>query len=297
MMSDLRPSIESLIAAVACGPRKSARDFDLLERWLTNAKFNRKRNSRDRVSPTCSPPSLQLQIDHDFIKELRYRHMSAGMILFREGDTATESFVVLSGSLTVVVRGSEICKLGEGEIVGVDSLWTRSMRNATVKASYNFLETDLIVVPHELLAKYSLSKPPVHKLVGNLRRTLIKLPSARHESELAHLQNWMKLDASCNANDASNNIAKFYRQVDYMKVLCGRCVIRQMDKGDKFYVILAGGAVVHINRLGVVKKLQAGQYFGEQVSLLRISHTASKHSSRMHPPNHCIFPPVHCRPS
>jgi CRP-like cAMP-binding protein len=257
--------VQELVAACACGPRKTQRDFDLLERWLGSAKFNRKRKPRDRTPTTCSPPGLKLQIDQNFSKELRYRHVSAGAILFREGDSAHESFIVLSGSLTVVVRGAEICKLGEGEIVGVDSLWTRSFRNATVKASYNFLETNLIVVPHELLAQYSLSKPPMYKLVGSLRRTLLKPRVQRSAAELAHLQRWMKFDASCTAMSGSGKTTRFYKNVDYQKVLCGRCVFRQMDEGDKFFVILAGTALVHINRLGVVKTLRTGEYFGEQV--------------------------------
>lgn len=60
--------------------------------------------------------------------------IEAGRTLCREGDSAHEAFVVVSGEASVSIDGHEVQHVGPGEIVGEVSLIDKGPRTATVVA-------------------------------------------------------------------------------------------------------------------------------------------------------------------
>lgn len=57
-----------------------------------------------------------------------------GHVLFREGDEAGTMYAVVSGELSVLVKGVEVEIVGEGGIVGEMGLINKQSRTATVVA-------------------------------------------------------------------------------------------------------------------------------------------------------------------
>jgi len=58
----------------------------------------------------------------------------AGKVLMREGDTAHEMFVLVSGTLEVTRDGEHIADIGPGGFAGELALLTHAHRNSTVTA-------------------------------------------------------------------------------------------------------------------------------------------------------------------
>ncbi len=77
----------------------------------------------------------------------RPRALSAGELLFSQGDAAEDAFVVRSGRLEVVVAGEPVRSLGAGAVVGELALITGSVRSATVRARR---DTSLLQVSRRL---------------------------------------------------------------------------------------------------------------------------------------------------
>jgi len=67
---------------------------------------------------------------------------SAGSVLTREGETGKEFFVIVDGSATASVSGTELATLGTGDFFGEMSLLDRAPRAATVTAT---TELELLV--------------------------------------------------------------------------------------------------------------------------------------------------------
>ena len=60
--------------------------------------------------------------------------LKAGRVLMKEGQSAHEMFIVVSGELEVTVEGEHIATIGPGGFAGEMALLTRSQRHATVTA-------------------------------------------------------------------------------------------------------------------------------------------------------------------
>jgi len=62
------------------------------------------------------------------------REVAAGELLLDQGDTALECFLVLSGSVSVYVRGEYVASVGPGSMVGEMGLVDHRPRTASVVA-------------------------------------------------------------------------------------------------------------------------------------------------------------------
>ncbi len=62
------------------------------------------------------------------------REVAAGELLLDQGDTAVECFLVLSGSVSVYVRGEYVASIGPGSMVGEMALVDHRPRTAAVVA-------------------------------------------------------------------------------------------------------------------------------------------------------------------
>jgi CRP-like cAMP-binding protein len=87
---------------------------------------------------------------------LRERRLKKGEILFREGDTGQEMFVIRAGSVVIskAVLGrveQVLARMGEGEFFGEMSLFDRAPRSATVQAD---TETVLFCLDRDSLRQF-----------------------------------------------------------------------------------------------------------------------------------------------
>lgn len=96
------------------------------------------------------------------------RTFRAGEVIFREGESGTEFFVVKSGKVAVQHGNKTLQVLGEGEIFGEMALIDSEPRSASVIA-----ETDAVVVPvSEKQFLFMTSEAPYFAL--NVMRVLAK---------------------------------------------------------------------------------------------------------------------------
>ncbi|RAI41841.1 Crp/Fnr family transcriptional regulator [Rhodoplanes roseus] len=74
--------------------------------------------------------------------EVPERSVAAGSVIFREGEPATEMFVVKSGTVAIRADNHLIAELKENEIFGEMALIDKTSRSATATA-----ETDVTLIP------------------------------------------------------------------------------------------------------------------------------------------------------
>ena len=70
-------------------------------------------------------------------------NVPAGTVLARQGDTGSELFVIVEGTVTVTRDGDEVASVGRGGFVGELAVLAQVPRNATVTAASDL---DLLVL-------------------------------------------------------------------------------------------------------------------------------------------------------
>jgi CRP-like cAMP-binding protein len=90
-----------------------------------------------------------------------HRYYEKGTVLMREGETGTESFLIVKGKLSVDKNHGgkmiTISILKKGDIVGEMSLITSETRSATVTA---LEDTEVMVLTQELFTQHLTKLPP-----------------------------------------------------------------------------------------------------------------------------------------
>ncbi len=97
--------------------------------------------------------------------------VAAGSNLIHQGHHHNEAFVITRGTVDVIVDGSIVAQLGEGQMVGELGLFSVEPASATVTA---IEETDLIVIPYNRFDSVlddnpSMSKQIARQLAARLR--------------------------------------------------------------------------------------------------------------------------------
>jgi predicted acylesterase/phospholipase RssA/CRP-like cAMP-binding protein len=184
--------------------------------------------------------------------------LSAGDVLFRQGDEADALYVVIDGRLLVVAEtaGGErpVGTVERGECVGEGALLLSGRRAATVRAA---LDTRLLTVPR-LAFEGALAEHPGLRAVLTLvvARRLPALLAAEHEI-------FGELD------DAAR--AEIHSQLSWLHLNGGDVLFHGGDAGDALYVVLQGRlqAVRETKDGGteVVTEIGRGETVGEMALL------------------------------
>jgi CRP/FNR family transcriptional regulator, cyclic AMP receptor protein len=92
---------------------------------------------------------------------LRERVLRRGQVLFHEGETGEEMFIVVRGSIVISKPVKErveqvLARMGPGDFFGEMSLFDRSPRSATVQAD---ADTTLLVLDRQALARLTELSP------------------------------------------------------------------------------------------------------------------------------------------
>jgi CRP/FNR family transcriptional regulator, cyclic AMP receptor protein len=98
---------------------------------------------------------------------------AAGDVIFRQGDPAEQMFIVIGGSVEILVRERVVERLGPGRTLGVVSLVDRERRNTTARAAE---ECELAVIEARVF-RIMVEETPnfvwyiMRELVARLRAT------------------------------------------------------------------------------------------------------------------------------
>lgn len=98
-------------------------------------------------------------------------HLSAGQVLFKEGDLANGLYFILSGSISVVINGNVVNSMKSGEVLGEIALLDSGRRSATIIAE----ETTILlkispVLFDEIIEDYSeVARQTMNMLVKRIR--------------------------------------------------------------------------------------------------------------------------------
>jgi EAL domain-containing protein (putative c-di-GMP-specific phosphodiesterase class I) len=103
------------------------------------------------------------------LKNLNRETFSAGEVIFKEGDSGDDAYIIEEGSVEVSVSSTQHSRIGKGELFGEIALVDQQPRTATVRALEN---TVLIPVPRQLVKELLEKTDPVvrHLLLTILER-------------------------------------------------------------------------------------------------------------------------------
>jgi CRP-like cAMP-binding protein len=111
------------------------------------------------------------------VKRLRYQRLGKGSILLEEGARGDTLLIVASGHVNVAKGGTQLAKLGPGNVIGEMALLTGAPRSATVTAEE---EVEIFELSRQDVGQLAQSRPKVaeeltdycrKRLIGNLLRT------------------------------------------------------------------------------------------------------------------------------
>ena len=199
-------------------------------------------------------------LDHarlaDIATEVEIRRFGAGSTIIRQGDPASEFYIILKGRVEVTkqdVQGETrtVAQLGEGQYFGEIGLLHGVPRTATV-STLSAVET--IVLDREtftaIIAETDLTSGEIADVVHR------RIVSATLAVGLPQLD--------------QDQIGGLSSQFEMLRYLPGDVILRQGDPPDRFYIIVRGrveamaigligpnGSDIHLGTLG------EGEYFGE----------------------------------
>jgi NADH dehydrogenase len=97
---------------------------------------------------------------------VQHQHFHAGERVFDAGDVGDQLFVIVTGTVEVVIDGTRIAELTDGDVFGEIALVSHQPRNARVVAK---TDADLIAIPrddfHELVTHLPGVKPAIEEIM------------------------------------------------------------------------------------------------------------------------------------
>jgi CRP-like cAMP-binding protein len=202
-------------------------------------------------------------------KKVSVRTMSAGRVLFKEGDTDKRTVWLVAGMVEVREQERTIAMIRGGTPQARNPLYAKTPRAVTVRAvdeiSYLSIDSELldVMITWDQTGTYE---------VAELQAQL----------EGAGNDDWMTTLLQTNAfhRIPPANIQAIFLRLQRMPYKAGEVVIKQGDEGDFFYVIVNGKCVVTretpLNREGIkLAELGVGDTFGEEALIAEAKRNAT----------------------
>jgi cAMP-dependent protein kinase regulator len=190
----------------------------------------------------------------ELARHMRAQDLEAGTEVVRQGERGDQFFVIARGMFEVVVSGQPAVLLGRGNYFGERALLQGAPRAASVVA----------VEPGRV---YWLDQTTFDTLLANDLDVRDRLKAGlAYRADLAEMQLFRDL--------APAELDLLLTRITPVVVDAGGTIIRQGERGQRFYVVRSGGVDVlrnddHLARLG------PGDAFGEIALLLDVPRTAS----------------------
>jgi CRP-like cAMP-binding protein len=192
------------------------------------------------------------------IARLALVELSAGEVLFVEGEPGACLYIVTEGEIVVEAHGRELARLGPGAFVGEVALVTDLPRSASVRAG----------APAELLA---IDRDVVRDLVAEHPQVLGVLLRFVRDRLVDRVTHTAELFGSFSEPERKALSARF----ELVEVDPGTPLIVQGTRADGLYIVLAGRAEVwRDGEPEAVAALGPGEVFGEMSLLGNTGATA-----------------------
>ncbi len=188
---------------------------------------------------------------YDLIRKVRVVSLSAGEMLFRQGDEANSMYVIVSGAVVPIAEGERRRKLAVlecGAFFGEIGLLTKQPRNATIEA---LVETKLLAIDRRLVWGLIKKEPSVAKSLLRFLR-----------SRMIDRQIRTNLFFSAFAHAERESVARQFR---ILEVRDGTRIVEQGKPSKGLFVVLAGSLKTTQQDCGVTKdagELGLGDVFG-----------------------------------
>jgi CRP-like cAMP-binding protein/Zn-dependent protease len=230
----------------------------LVRRLRFRTELSWRREAGEMISNLPMLTMLPLESLNELASRVEMRRVAAGAVVVRQGESASEFFLIRSGRVNVVdeVPGGEeevLRTMGAGEAFGELALLQGTPRTATVRAE---VDSELFSVDKgsfDRLLADSVTAPELAPSVSALM-SVWSMPPFRHLS----------------AGDA-HTVAAAGR---WAAVLPDVDVVKAGERGDAYYVVGSGHlSVIEDDR--VIRDLGPGDYFGEVALLLDVPRTAT----------------------
>lgn len=166
------------------------------------------------------------------------RNVKAQEIVIKEGETGSHMYVSATGSYEVIVKGQIVNSFTHTHAFGEIAVLHNVRRNATIRA----VEDGKVWVLDR--SAYQEIMIRTYMIEQNEMVTFLKqVPSLNRKDERT-------------LGQVANLLQKEFFNTSEV-------IVRQGDRGDKFYIIRAGTVTVTKENEGVVGTLHKGQFFGE----------------------------------
>ncbi|XP_050295030.1 cGMP-dependent protein kinase 1-like [Anthonomus grandis grandis] len=175
----------------------------------------------------------------DIINAMQLRDVAAKKILVKQGEKGSEMFVSHEGRYKILVKGKVVDEFSNRRVFGELAILYNAKRMATIQS----ITAGKVWV---------LDRQAYQKIVirGNLRE---------QDEHLRFLQNVEYLNVV--NEEVLRQVSNLLKQEFFT---AGTVIIKQGDKGDKFYIIRAGTVTISKSGEGVLGQLGKGQCFGEK---------------------------------
>ncbi len=202
-------------------------------------------------------------------KKVSVRTLSAGRVLFAQGDTDKRTVWLVSGSVEVNENERNIALLRSGTPEARNPLYPKLPRHVTVRAvediSFLSIESDLldVMITWDQTGTYEVAELQAHlQSVGS--------------------DDWMTTLLQTNAfhRIPPANIQAIFQRLQRVPCRAGEVVIKQGDEGDYFYIIVNGKCLVTretpLSREGIkLAELGVGDSFGEEALIAEAKRNAT----------------------
>jgi CRP-like cAMP-binding protein len=202
-------------------------------------------------------------------KKVSVRTMSAGRVLFKEGDTDKRTIWLVAGMLEIRERDRTIAMIRGGAPEARNPLFPKTPRTVSARAvdeiSYLSIDSELLDV---MITRDQTGTYEVAELQAQLQG--------------AGSDDWMTtlLQTKAFHRIPPANIQAIFLRLQRTPFRAGEVVIKQGDEGDYFYIIVSGKCVVTretpLNREGIkLAELGVGDTFGEEALIAEAKRNAT----------------------
>jgi len=193
-----------------------------------------------------------------------------GESLMKQGDSGDEFFVIVSGTVAVIIDGNKVATLKSGDYLGENALLRNDPRNATITADG---ATDTLKLTRDKFQELGLIDKlefPKRQAVpgGNSKDIVIKPPSVKTPEDVKTMTDAMKSNKNL-ATMVTLDDAKCKALIDLAweeTIPPGENVITQgSDQADYFYVIKSGTFEIMLKKEAAQSADKAAASVGESV--------------------------------
>jgi CRP-like cAMP-binding protein len=202
----------------------------------------------------------------DALDALEFLRIDEGGFLFKRGKALPESYFLLDGTLDLIDSNFNTSSLAAGSDAAMLALNGDPVTSVTARATSRVLAFAINREHLARLVSYSQSNP----------HSTERSYAAEHP-ELVEDDDWFErlLDSHLFSRIPMAHVQQLFTRLRSIPVKAGEKIMREGERGDYFYVLASGNAVI-TNALGTIRvDLTPGMSFGEEALLGKTPRNAS----------------------